>query len=70
MIVEFNKDSYINVDKITMVRWIDPHGIVIVDGQKIGVPDRETFDIILKAFKWVNDTIYDKDLNKRKRGRK
>jgi len=52
MVLEFSKHNYIDIDKIVSLRWFEQQGvgIVIFNGEKIVIENREHFDIIETGF--------------------
>lgn len=72
MIIEFKEHNYIDIDNVTVLRWLNDSriGIIIVDGQKISILSRDDFDVIEKAFLWEKDySLYDKNMQKKTRGK-
>ena len=66
MVLNFQDDSYIDMDKIIVMRWLPTHevGVVIFDGERITV-EKEAYDVIKEAFTRLHNThLYDKELKK------
>ena len=59
MILEFSKHNYVDVDKIIALRWMEEQGagIVVVDGEKIVVRNREHFDVIETGYLYKNKSF-------------
>jgi len=58
MVIEFSPHQYIDIDKVHALRWIvagdKAVGIVVLNGDKIVVTEREEFDAIESAYIWKN----------------
>ena len=77
MVLNYNKDKYLDIDRVVGIRWEEREnnpdsgmGQILLEGEKFMVIRRDEFDAIKDAFIWKHaDHTYDKDRKLIKRGK-
>jgi hypothetical protein len=71
MVLEVEKDYFINMDKIQVIFWMEAtesvpaHGVIMLQGGNTIVPTRAQFDVVRNAFVYLHKSyVYDDNMKK------